>query len=148
VLSPDGHILHAEGPAKPATARRALQAATRVIERARARKWDQPKALEAWKGLVSARWSLVDRFEEGGRRYVLARENHPRVGGLSSLTDAECSVVAHIAHGCTTKETAYNLGISDATVRVLLMRAARRCSVKTRGALLDLWRSTHRASGH
>lgn len=63
-----------------------------------------------------------------------------RARGLARLTPTERSVVSHIARDLSTKEVAYTLGISDATVRVLLMRAARRCGVDCRAALLALWR--------
>lgn len=140
VLSPGGDVLDAHGAAGLPGARRELVAAVRNIERARAGKFDtQDGALKAWKGLVSARWSLVDTFERGGDRYVLARENRPCAAVLAGLTPTECDVVAYAARGLSTKETAYALGISATTVRVLLMRAARRCGVKNRRQLLELW---------
>jgi DNA-binding CsgD family transcriptional regulator len=62
---------------------------------------------------------------------------HPR--GPSSLTETERSAVTAAARGQSTKEIAYEFGIADATVRVLLMRAARRCGVRSRKELLNLW---------
>ena len=58
--------------------------------------------------------------------------------GIEALTSAERTVVGHAARGLSTKEIAYTLGISDTTVRVLLMRAARRCGVKDRRELMAL----------
>ena len=74
-------------------------------------------------------------------RLVHACENPSRshLRGPSSLTDAERSAVTAAACGHSTKEIAYTFGIADATVRVLLMRAARRCGVQSRRELLDLW---------
>jgi DNA-binding CsgD family transcriptional regulator len=74
-------------------------------------------------------------------RLVPVCESPPpsRVRGPSSLTEAERSAVTAAARGHTTKEIAYTFGISDATVRVLLMRAARRCGVQSRKELLSLW---------
>jgi DNA-binding CsgD family transcriptional regulator len=140
VLCPTGKLLHADGEASLSTARRALQTATRVIEEARASSRDDSAlALESWKGLVASRWSLVDSFQQDGQRYVIARENLPPVTGPAALTPTERAVLTYLGRGSSTKETAYALGVSDSTVRVLLMRAARRCGVSTRKELLDLW---------
>jgi DNA-binding CsgD family transcriptional regulator len=58
------------------------------------------------------------------------------VHGFGRLTDRERQVVVHAALGLTNKEIAYTLGISDATVRVLVTRAAARLGVRTRKQLL------------
>jgi len=141
LLTAEGKLLHAEGDAKLATARRALQTAVRDVTHARtALRDDAHRALGMWKGLVSAHWTLIDRFETDGERYVIARENVPQLNGLVALTPTERFVVAYAARGASTKEIAYTLGISATTVRVLLMRAARRYGVRSRKALLALGR--------
>jgi DNA-binding CsgD family transcriptional regulator len=133
--------LHAEGEAKLAGGRRALRAAVLDVEQARTSLRTQPgPALALWKGLVSARWTLVDEFDSHGAKYVVARENAPRPTGLVSLTPTERCVVTYAARGFSTKEIAYTLGISATTVRVLLMRAVRRCGVRGREELLQLCR--------
>jgi DNA-binding CsgD family transcriptional regulator len=76
------------------------------------------------------------RFERNGAKYIVARENQSQVRGLASLSDRERQVAAYLAIGQSTKETAYALGISDATVRVLLARAASKLGVRTRADLL------------
>jgi DNA-binding CsgD family transcriptional regulator len=139
ILSPEGKLLHADGAAKLAGARQALQAAVRDIERARTSSRDDvERALNLWKGLVSARWTVVDEFDTHGEKYIVARENPVRATSLSKLTPTERCVVTCVARGFSTKEVAYTLGINDATVRVLLMRAARRYGVRGRRELLKL----------
>jgi DNA-binding CsgD family transcriptional regulator len=141
VFFPDGQVAHADGDAVLGKARRALETAVRDITEARTKvRGDARRALGMWKGLVSGQWTLVDHFESGGERYMVARENAPRAKGLAALTPTERAVVLFAARGSTTKEIAYTLGISDNTVRVLLMRAARRYGVRTREALLALGR--------
>jgi DNA-binding CsgD family transcriptional regulator len=141
VLTPEGKVLHAEGNAALATARRALVAAVRDVTHARtALRGDVHRALGMWKGLVAAHWTLIDRFESDGERYVVARENAPQLNGLVALTPTERLVVAYAARGSTTKEIAYTLGVSATTVRVLLMRAAHRYGERNRKALLALGR--------
>jgi DNA-binding CsgD family transcriptional regulator len=105
-------------------------------DQARLRKGDADEALRRWPPLTRARWTLVDRFERNGAKYIVARENQSQVRGLASLSDRERQVAAYLAIGQSTKETAYALGISDATVRVLLARAASKLGVRTRADLL------------
>ena len=52
------------------------------------------------------------------------------------LADARWTLVAYVALGQSTKETAYALGISDTTVRVHLKHAATKLGVRTRADLL------------
>ncbi len=79
VISPDGAVVHAESDAKDADMRAALRRAVVALEHARsARGRQQPdEALTAWKSRVEGRWSVVERFESDGRRYLLARQNQP-----------------------------------------------------------------------
>src|SRR5450631_36317 len=99
-------------------------------------------ALEPWKGRTSARWTLVDQFELDGKRYIVTQDNGRSPRGVLALTKTERSVVRAAARGQTTKEIAYSLGISSSTVRVLLMRAVRRCAVRDRKELLRLWETS------
>jgi DNA-binding CsgD family transcriptional regulator len=139
IFSPAGKVLHATGEAELAGARRALESAVRNIEHARTSlRGNVDEALTLWRGLVSSRWTLVDQFDAHGVKYVVARENLPTATTLPGLTPTERCAVAYAARGYTTKEIAYALGVRDATVRVLLMRAARRCGVGTRRELLQL----------
>jgi DNA-binding CsgD family transcriptional regulator len=140
VLSPAGKVLNAEGDARLAPARHALREAVARIEAARSSaRADSHKGLELWRGLAAEKWSLVDQFERDGSCYVVARSNPPTTKTLAALSERERAVVAYGARGLTTKEIAYGLGISDATVRVLFMRAGRKCGFKTRRELVTFW---------
>lgn len=142
VLTPEGKVLDASGEAGMGDARRALRLAVRGVENARRRaRRDSREALKVWRGLVAARWTLVDEFDEAdGSQYVVARVNVPDSGVIASLTPTERLVVTYTARGFSTKETAYALGLSDTTVRVLIMRAARRCGARDRAELLAMAR--------
>ena len=85
---------------------------------------------------LGVRLTLVDTFEEHGSHYVVAREGDPCPQGIDTLTDRERQIVEFATLGNTNKEIAHALGISDATVRVLMARAARRVGVHTRRELL------------
>jgi DNA-binding CsgD family transcriptional regulator len=67
---------------------------------------------------------------------VVARENQPELRGLAALSTRERQVVAYLALGQSTKETAYALGISDVTVRVLVRRASTKLGVSSRDSLI------------
>ena len=136
VLDPSGIILHAEGAAKEKSARKRLERATASIELARSKRSEGMRALNRWHPLTGARWTLVDSFEEGGRRYIVARENQAEARNFNDLTDRERQIVVHASLGMTNKQIAYALGISDATVRVLMARAAKRFGVRSRKELL------------
>jgi DNA-binding CsgD family transcriptional regulator len=139
VFSPGAKLLHAEGDARKRAAREALARAVVTIDRARGRqrRTDPDGALHAWKGLVDARWSLVDEFESDGKRYVVARENEPVAPSLAALSKRERQIVGYAVLGHTSKLIAYELGIADATVRVLLHRAKRKLKVKLREGLVE-----------
>lgn len=143
VLTTHGRIEHAEGDARARSARDSLHDAVMAMEHARGplRRRDPHGALQEWRGLVAARWSLVDRFERGGRRYVVAIENDPITLGPASLAPRERQVLALAATGASNKLIAYELGISDSTVRVLIARAMTRLHVATRSELVALCRA-------
>jgi len=141
VLSPDGHrVEHAIGTATSHIAQDALRAAAVRIDRARGkiRTSDPERALDGWKALVAARWTLLDHFESDGRRYILARENEPvPAGAAAELSARERQVLANAALGRSNKEIAYALGLAPSTVRVLLTRAARKLGASSRAELLQ-----------
>lgn len=95
-------------------------------------------ALDKWKPLVAAQWTLVDHFESDGKRYLLARSNEPLPTAEDLLTSRERQVAALAALGHHTKLVAYELGIADATVRVLLARAMAKVGAKSRDDLFRI----------
>jgi DNA-binding CsgD family transcriptional regulator len=141
VLTPSGRVEHAGAAAQSRDVRARLRAAVRDLDRARAqlRRRDPPRAVEIWKGLVSARWSLVEQFESDGRRYLLARRNDSQVGGIDALSDRERQVVGFAALGHTNKLIAYELGIAAGTVGALLHRAARKLGARSRPETIQIF---------
>lgn len=82
------------------------------------------------------RWRFVDSFEREGVRYMVVSEEPAHAPSLIALTPRERQIVAEAVAGATNQQIAQNLGISHATVRVLMARAANRLGVRTRKALL------------
>jgi len=141
VVAPDGKVLHAEGSAKAPAALARLRHAVLGVEAARAHRQD-PDALaglRGWRGLIDARWSLLDQFESDGKRYLVARENAPRPPGPGAFTTRERQVVGYAALGHDNKIIAYDLGIAHATVKVLMARAAAKLGVRTRAEVVSAY---------
>ena len=137
ILAPDGDVIDARGPARAAGARAALRETTRAIQSCRSGAGSEDP-VPRWPPRVQTRWTLVEAYAQDGARYVVARENLAWPQALEVLTERECEVVSCAAAGKTNKELAYELGISPATARVLLARAAARLGVRTREDLLAL----------
>ena len=150
-MTTNGRIEHASEGTTTEQLRAALHEAVLRMERARGQtpRSDSERAVGLWSPLVDAELTLLDSFEHGGKRYVVAVENPPtKVEGLSSLSPREQQVVAMAAAGRSNKIIAYELGLAYSTVRVLLARAARRLGVKSRRDIVALHRAHQRSERH
>jgi DNA-binding CsgD family transcriptional regulator len=144
VLEPSGKVLHAQGDATEKGSRRDLAAAARTLDRARGRlrQVDEDEAVALWRALVRGEWSLVDRFDSDGRRFVVAHKNTPGAGGRGHrLTAREAHAAALLARGYSNKLIAYELGLPPSTVSRLLGRACKALGVESNVELVRLLRS-------
>jgi DNA-binding CsgD family transcriptional regulator len=141
VLTPGGRIEHA-GESSDATLD-ALKDAAKAMARARgsSRHADPPGAVEAWKALVSGRWTLLDHFDHDGKRYIVAVRNDPQVPTVGELSPREAQVVAYAAQGHSNKPIAYELGIAPSTVAMHLSTAGAKLGAKSRVELIRVWRA-------
>lgn len=92
--------------------------------------------------LLGGHWSLLDSIELDGRRYVVVCDSTSGAHGPEALSPRERQVVAYAKLGHHSKLIAFELGIADSTVRVLLSRAAAKLGVRTRLELLDMLSTT------
>jgi len=129
-------------PAGDAEAARAISAACAARQQARGdvRLEDPTRALSMWRAMVTGRWTLVDKVERDGRRFIVAEENGLPLRGVEGLAPRERAVLALAAAGRVNKIIAYELGIAPATVRVLLARASTKLGVRSRAALIERYR--------
>lgn len=133
VLDADAKVVHAEGDARDDDARQALEQRAREIDRARTRKSGRDEhALEVWQGLISGRWSLVERFDSDGKRFMLAHKNAEDVSDPRGLTELEQRVTGLAVRGYSDKLIAYHLGIAESTASVQLASALRKLSLSSR----------------
>lgn len=128
ILDGSGRLKHATGSSRASSAREQLRSAVRALERARSRRGrGRPEeALTIWQGLVAGRWSLVDRFESDGRRFVVAYENAPGAGDPRGLARREAAAATYVGLGFSNDEIAYALGISNGAVTSAIARARRK----------------------
>ena len=140
ILSPSGAIAHAESAAKGKGAQESLRRAAKDIDRARSNaRVNEDEALDLWQGLVAGRWSLVDRFDTDGRRYLVARKNEPDVKDPRALTSRERHVLAYAAMGQSLKLIAYSLGLSLSTVSVNRRSAMRKLGLRSHAEVVALF---------
>lgn len=141
VLEPGGRLLHAEGDARELVARQALRAAAVQIDKAKClggHRTAMEDPSELWTGLVEGRWSLVERFESDGRRFLVARCNDPTTHAQRALTENERKVVALLALGHSAKLVAYELGLTAGGVSNLMRKAFAKMGIDSVGALIEL----------
>ncbi|NOY90018.1 MAG: hypothetical protein GXP55_02330 [Deltaproteobacteria bacterium] len=95
------------------------------------------RAIALWRGLVSGKWSLVDHFDEAGRRYIVARRNDPHVRDPRALTERERQVALQLSRGHGNKQIAYTLDLSASTVAHHVRRVQRKLGFDSRVELVD-----------
>jgi DNA-binding NarL/FixJ family response regulator len=140
ILDPEGRPQHTVGMARMRGALESL----RLSVLARARENDDELAADpAWNAVIAGRWSLVDRFDSDGRRYVIAYRNPPGVLDPRRLTPREEGVVALAAIGRSNKEIAGELGVTQSTVGTLLAGALTKLGLASRTMLPLFWRDLH-----
>jgi DNA-binding CsgD family transcriptional regulator len=133
VVDANGRVVHASGEATARAARERLRAAVIARDRARTRKHrSKPdEALALWAGLAAGRWSLVDRFERDGRRFIVAWRNDTDPKGPLALSRRERQVVSHLLQGDSLKVAAYALGIAPSTASMAASQARLKLGVRT-----------------
>jgi DNA-binding NarL/FixJ family response regulator len=139
VFTPDGRCVHVEGEARSTTARELLRHHARCMEKARGplRRRDPEAALSLWKALVAGRWTIVDRWDADGRRYLVARRNEEKGWDPRALTAREVQAVEGAMRGEPNAQIAHALGIHESTVATHLSRALRKLVLRRREHLLD-----------
>lgn len=138
IIEADGSIAHADGDAKDVEVREHLRRAAMLMDRARTRAVrSSDEALELWPALVSGRWSMVDRFDTDGRRYLVAKRNPPDAPSLP-LTAREARVIGLAAQGHPNKIIAYELGLPNSVVSEALNDGMTKLGLDSRAALLQL----------
>jgi DNA-binding NarL/FixJ family response regulator len=137
VLDAQGKVHDARASAASPSARELLREAVRRIDKARTAdgRADPDSALDSWTGLVDGRWSLVDRFDTDGRRFIVAIRNDPAHPDPRGLTMGEREVGEFVGLGRSTKEIGYILGVSYSAVTNMTSRAQAKLGLESRAEL-------------
>jgi DNA-binding CsgD family transcriptional regulator len=140
IFTPTGRLEHAGDQAQ--VARKSLARAVLAVGRSRGplRNDDPDAALDAWKGLVAGRWSLVDHVDSDGKRFLVARKNDPEADGPAGLSLRERQVLADRARGLALKLIAYDLGLSVPTVSKSLQTGMAKLGLSSEADLVGLSR--------
>jgi DNA-binding NarL/FixJ family response regulator len=141
IVDARGRLVHAQGDARNAAS--VLRTAAACVDRARSRRSDPDALLHAWRALVSGRWSLIDRFDSDGRRFLVARRNDPDVCAPPSLSPRERQVLAYAALGHSNKHIAYTLGLAPSTVSSHLCAAMKRLGVRRPSEIASAMGAVH-----
>lgn len=138
VLESSGTVYDARGAAKDADARETLREIVRRIERSRtsAGRENVDEALGNWEGLVSGRWSMVDRFDSDQRRFIVAIKNDPAHPDPRGLTPRERQVAEYVGLGCSSKEIAYTLGLSESAITNCTARVKDKLGMSSKAELV------------
>jgi DNA-binding CsgD family transcriptional regulator len=116
ILTPTGRSKHAEGPVEGAHKALAQGVVAMDLARGKLRADDPDAALDAWRGLIAGRWSLVEHIDTDGKRFLVARKNDPDAFGPAAVSQRERQIMAARARGLSLKIIAYDLGLSIASV--------------------------------
>jgi DNA-binding NarL/FixJ family response regulator len=141
IFDPAGRTQHAIGMARYRHALERLRET--VLSRARSRDVEEAAVDPAWSAVIAGRWSLVDRFDSDGRRYVVAYRNPRGVLDPRRLTPREECVTTLAALGRSNKEIGVELGVSQSTVGTLLAAALAKLGLGSRTLLPLFWRDLH-----
>lgn len=138
VLDSGGTVHDARGLAKHREIRDNFREIVRRIERSRTRagRENVDEALNNWEGLVSGRWSMVDRFDSDGRRFIVAIKNDPAHPDPRGLTPRERQISEYVGLGCASKEIAYTLGLSETAITNCTARVQRKLGIGSRAELV------------
>jgi DNA-binding NarL/FixJ family response regulator len=133
VLDSSGAMHDGRDDATATPAREKLREAVRRIECARTAsgRSDPDAAMDRWEGLVDGRWSLVDRFDSDGKRFVVAIRNDPVHPDPRGLTRRERQVAEFVGLGRATKEISYILGVSVSTVNACTAHAQEKLGLRS-----------------
>ena len=144
LVSPGGEVAHAEGTVRTdGDVRARLRLAVKRVEQARTKavRADPAHALTLWRGLVDGRWSLVDRWESDGKRYVAVHANPPSGKDPRALTEREAAVLSYAVRSASDKEIAFALGLPAGTVATIIRRVVHKLGCRRRVDLIGFDRA-------
>ncbi len=149
VFSPDGKLADATGAARSPEARSTLSDVVRRLDSSRARQArSQWSGEPVWPGIISGRWSLVQRVETDGRRFIIAHANAKGVVNPRKLSPQEKEIANWAAAGLMNKEIASAAGCSVSSVEATLARVIKKLGLGSRLELVLDYKSASKSLAH
>jgi DNA-binding CsgD family transcriptional regulator len=107
-----------------------------AVDSAAASRYAATHGLE--RGLLDGTWRVVERFDGGGKRYLLARKLPQPERSRLTLTGREAEAITASLQGRSTKQIAYEFGLATSTVCDLLQTAMLKLGVRNRAELAEV----------
>jgi DNA-binding NarL/FixJ family response regulator len=126
-FSPGGHLLE-HGSDPPSEALHALLRQA-VLRREQQRVHNDDT--EIWPALVAGEWTIIDRFEPGGQRWVVVHHNAPSSVPFRALSTLELQALEMALDGVAGKVIACDLRVSEATASRLVTRSLHRLGLRS-----------------
>jgi DNA-binding NarL/FixJ family response regulator len=98
-------------------------------------------ARSLWQDLLGGRAHIVDRFQEDGRSYLVARRREPRIDReCEALSAREAEVAIAAASGFALKTIAFDLGVTTSTICNHVRSIVRKTGLASRKELVFWFR--------
>jgi DNA-binding CsgD family transcriptional regulator len=139
IFTATGRLAHAEPPAQRAHEVLAQGVLSMAEARGKLRRHDPDAALDAWKGLVAGRWSLLERIDTDGKCFLVAHRNDPQISRPMAISLRERQILSARGRGLSIKLIAYELGLSSATVSRTLRAGMAKLGIVREAELASLF---------
>lgn len=101
-------------------------------------------AAKLWVGLLEGQWSIVDRLDQSGRRFLVAQRQVGSAAVQGALTVRERQVIVCAVTGRSVKELAFEFSIASSTVTQILCGAFMKMGISCRTELVRIHAAIHR----
>jgi DNA-binding NarL/FixJ family response regulator len=95
---------------------------------------------DPWELLIGGRWTLVDRFENDGKHFVVAFKNPPGVVDPRRLSEDECRLLEEVRKGRTDQEIGNSMEMSRSTVATRVSGLVRKLGLEGRAEIPAFFR--------
>ncbi len=106
------------------------------------RRQSPERAARLWVGLLEGHWSVFERVDADGRRFIVARENPANTPDPRALSFDERRVAWLASRGNAVKAIAYELKLSPSMVSYCIQRALRKLGLRHKAELVGLFEAS------
>lgn len=103
------------------------------------RRQSPERAAQLWAQLLAGRWSVFERMDSDGRRFIVARENPSDVPDPRALTSEERRIAWLASRGHALKAIGHELALSPSMVSYRINRLLRKLGLRHKGELVGFF---------